>query len=266
MDTIVWLMVWCLILGSFVGFLAGLLGIGGGLIIVPALLYLLPKVGISEPHLLYVAIATSLSAIILTSASSAKAHWGRGNVDFTVLKALLPGIVIGAFLSGFIAKAFLGAYLQQVFAIFVMLMAINMWFPLKVNAAAGLPSNSVIFVIGIIIAMISGLMGIGGGVLLVPFLVWCGLAMAKAVGTSSMIGIVIACFGSLGYITTGWDVHSLPAGTLGYIYVPALLAIVSTSVLTAPLGAKAASIWPTPILKRIFALLLIVIGVKLLLS
>nr|WP_256260820.1 sulfite exporter TauE/SafE family protein [Shewanella sp. NIFS-20-20] len=250
-------------LGALVGFLAGLLGIGGGLIIVPALLYLLPSVGIDGVLLPYVAIATSLGAIILTSASSARSHWSRGNIEFAVLRPLLPGIVLGASVSGLLAEAIFGAYLQQAFAIFVMLMAINMLFPFKPKASAGLPANSMIFIFGFFIALLAGLMGIGGGVLLVPLLVWCGLAMPKAVGTSSVMGFVIASFGSLAYITSGWNETSLPSGTLGYLYLPALVAIVTTSILTAPLGASAASSWPTPVLKRIFAVLLLVIGCQL---
>lgn len=256
----------CLALGALVGFLAGLLGIGGGLVIVPALLYLLPQVGVSSSQLTHVAIATSLSTIILTSLSSAWAHHKRGNIPWALFKPILPGIVIGALGAGFISEQISSDSLQQAFAIFVVMMAIQMAFPFKPKADGEPPALWVMFVASTIIALVAGMMGIGGGVLLVPFLCYCGLQMKQAVGFSSATGFLIAIAGTSGYIMAGLNATDLPSGTIGYIYLPALFGIIISSMLVAPLGVKAASVWPTTVLRRIFAGLLVVVGVKLLLG
>ncbi|QUN04953.1 sulfite exporter TauE/SafE family protein [Shewanella yunxiaonensis] len=263
------LLVWgaCLLLGIVVGFSAGLLGIGGGLIAVPALIYMLPWVHVPANYLPHVAIATSLAAIILTSFSSARAHHARGNIDWSLFKPMLPGTIIGALCSGFIAQLISGNDLKRGFAVFVILMSANMAFPYKPSSEGKkLPPAIVLFLASAFIAVISGLMGIGGGTLTVPFLCWCGLQMRQAVGFSSANGLVIALWGSLGYVIAGWDIEGMPLGSLGYVYLPALVGIVITSMLLAPVGAKAASTWPTPVLKKIFAALLLVVGLKLMFS
>ncbi|MBW8183638.1 sulfite exporter TauE/SafE family protein [Shewanella nanhaiensis] len=267
MDSMVLVFISCLALGAFIGFMAGLLGIGGGVIAVPALLILLPSIGFSSEILPHVAIATSLAAIILTSLSSAQAHHRRGNIPWPIFKTMLPGLILGSICSGFIAKMISAEQLQLIFAFFIILMAIQMVFPFRVAAEnKPLPSTLFLFLTSVIIAIIAALMGIGGGILLIPFLSWCGLQMRNAIGFSSASGLFISLFGSLGYVVAGWQVSGLPSGTLGYVYLPALLGIVITSVLMAPLGVRAATHWPTPILKRIFALLLIVTGIKLALT
>lgn len=266
MDNILLIFSLCLVLGAFVGFMAGLLGIGGGLIIVPALIYLLPWVGVESSQLTHVAIATSLASIILTSFSSATAHHKRGNVPWELFKPMLPGVLIGALASGFISEQIASDDLQQAFAIFVVLMAIQMAFPFKPKANKQVPPFIVLFGVSTLIAVVAGLMGIGGGVLLVPFLTYCGLQMRQAVGFSSATGCIIAISGTLGYIIAGYNVTDLPEGTIGFIYLPALVGIIISSMLIAPLGVKAASNWPTPVLKRAFALLLIIVGLKMALS
>jgi len=265
-DSLLQVFLICLLLGSVVGFLAGLLGIGGGLIIVPALLYILPSVGISSVQLTHVAIATSLASIILTSMSSAAAHHKRGNIPWALFKPILPGIVIGSLASAFVSEQIASDDLQQAFAIFVVLMAVQMAFPFKVKTGSSLPNFAVLFIISILIALTAGLMGIGGGVLLVPFLSYCGLQMRQAVGFSSATGMLIAVSGTIGYIIAGFDVPNLPEGSVGYIYLHALIGIIISSMLCAPIGVKAASSWPTPVLKKIFACLLVVVGLKLLTS
>lgn len=266
MDSLLQVFVICIFLGSVVGFLAGLLGIGGGLIIVPALLYILPSVGISSAQLTQVAIATSLASIILTSMSSAAAHHKRGNVPWELFKPIFPGIVIGSLASAFVSEQISSDDLQQAFAIFVVLMAVQMAFPFKVKTGGSMPSFALLLVISTVIALIAGLMGIGGGVLLVPFLSYCGLQMRQAVGFSSVTGMLIAVSGTVGYVIAGFDVPNLPEGSFGFIYLPALLGIIISSILFAPLGVKAASNWPTPVLKKLFAGLLVIVGLKLLFS
>jgi uncharacterized protein len=166
-------------------------------------------------------------------------------------------------MAGFISEQISSADLQQVFAIFVILMAVHMAYPLKPHAGRGLPSGPVLFGLSLVIALLAGMMGIGGGVLMVPMLSYFGLAMRQAVGLSSATGFLIALSGSLGYVVAGFDATHLPYCSLGYIYLPALLGIVTTSMLAAPMGVKAASLWPTPVLKRLFALLLVLVGIKL---
>ncbi|WP_299794118.1 sulfite exporter TauE/SafE family protein [uncultured Shewanella sp.] len=264
MDNLIWFFISCLGLGAFIGFMAGLLGIGGGIIAVPVLLYLLPSAGFELGVLPHVAIATSLSAIILTSCSSALAHHRRGNIPWSLFKPMLPGLIIGASCSGFISHAISADTLQQAFAIFVILMALHMVFPLRLaNVDKPLPAAPVLFFASVAIAAFAALMGIGGGILLVPFLSWCGLQMRNAIGFSATSGVFIALFGSAGYVMAGWGVTGLPQLTLGYVYLPALIGIVLTSVATAPVGVRAATHWPTPILKKIFAVLLIFTGLKL---
>ncbi len=266
MDSLLTVFFICLALGSFVGFMAGLLGIGGGLIVVPALLYILPSVGIHSSQLPHIAIATSLAAIILTSISSARAHHQRGNVPWGLFRTMLPGIVLGALMSGFIAEQIPAATLKQGFAMFVILMAIQMAYPFKAESDRALPHPVILFVVAVIIAVIAGLMGIGGGVLLVPFLTFFGLEMRKAVGFSAATGLLISLSGSLGYIIAGFNAPDLPNGTLGYVFLPALFGLVLTSIFMAPVGVKAASTWPTPVLKKIFAVFLFCVGLKLVLS
>ncbi len=264
MDSLVLVFISCLALGAIIGFMAGLLGIGGGVIAVPALLILLPSLGFAPEVLPHVAIATSLAAIIFTSLSSAQAHHRRGNIPWPMFKPMLPGLILGSICSGFIAQKINADHLQQIFALFVILMALQMVFPFRVSADnKPLPNSVTLFVSSVVIAIIAALMGIGGGILLIPFLSWCGLQMRNAIGFSSASGLFISLFGSVGYVVAGWQVSGLPEGTLGYVYLPALIGIVITSVLMAPFGVKAASIWPTPMLKKIFALLLILTGVKL---
>ena len=264
----IWLVVFsiCLVLGAVIGFMAGLLGIGGGLIAVPALLHILPSVGIPAEHLPHVAIATSLAAIILTSLSSARAHNKRENIPWELFRSMLPGFVLGAICSGFISELIEASFLQQIFAVFVILMAIQMAFPFRPNSNRSMPSTVSLFFAAVIIAIIAGLMGIGGGVLLIPFLTWCGLQMRYAIGFSSATGLLIALFGSIGYTLAGWNVATLPEGTIGFIYLPALVGIATTSILIAPLGAKAATNWPTAKLKKIFAVFLAFVGLKLVLT
>ncbi len=263
MESWLYIMCICLGLGAAIGFMAGLLGIGGGLIAVPALLHILPQVGISAEKVPHVAIATSLAAIILTSLSSARAHHIRANIPWPLFKSMLPGFVLGALCSGFISELITAKSLQQIFALFVVLMALQMAFPFKTESNRPMPSPIALFFAATSIAIIAALMGIGGGVLLVPFLTWCGLQMRFAVGFSAATGLLIALFGSIGYTLAGWDAAGLPPWTLGYIYLPALIGIVSTSMLMAPIGAKAATGLPTAKLKKLFALFLMLVGLKL---
>lgn len=255
-----------LALGCFVGTMAGLLGIGGGLIVVPALAsWLLPQAGVGDDILMHIALGTSLATIILTSGASALNHLKLGNVDLFVVKWLLPGVVLGGAAGSFIAEAIPSQYLIKVFGGIVFLLAIQMLVSLKGSRSYPMPSQPITFCCGSLIGVTSSLAGIGGGSLTVPFLSRHGVEMRKAIGSSSVCGCVIAIAGMGGFALHGANAQGLPEYSLGYVYLPALFGIVATSMLTTRLGAKLATRLPTAVLKKIFAVFLLFIAGKMLL-
>lgn len=252
-----------LTLGAMVGVLAGLLGIGGGLQVVPALVLLLPMAGIDPASAIQFALATSLSTIILTSGSSAINHIKLGNVDLFVLKWLLPSVVAGGFLGSSIANWLPNQYLPKVFAVIVLLLALQMFFSIQTAAVRSMPNRYFTCVNGVIIGSVASLAGIGGGALTVPFLNRYGIEMRKAIGTSAVCGCIIAVSGMLGFIWHGHHVDNLPPYSIGYVYLPALFCISATSIFTTKYGARLASSLPTHTLKRIFALFLMFVSLTM---
>ncbi|WP_406732680.1 sulfite exporter TauE/SafE family protein [Vibrio scophthalmi] len=259
------LLILMLILGSFVGVMAGLLGIGGGLIVVPALLILLPQAGIDAAISMNIALATSLATIIVTSGSSALNHLKLGNVDMFVIKWLMPGVVIGGFIGANIAEWIPADYLPKVFGVIVLCLALQMLLSMKSITQRSMPASGLTAFYGSLIGLVSSLAGIGGGSLTVPFLNRHGVEMRKAVGSSSVCGCVLAISGMIGFILNGYSADNLPAFSLGYVYLPALAAIASTSMLTTRVGAKLATSLPTTVLKKIFALFLMFVAGTMLL-
>ena len=254
-----------LLLGSFVGVMAGLLGIGGGLIVVPALLILLPQAGIDASISMNMALATSLATIIATSGSSALNHLKLGNVDMFVIKWLMPGVVIGGFVGANIAEWIPTEYLPKIFGAIMLCLALQMLFSMKSSAQSTMPSSRVTMLYGSAIGLVSSLAGIGGGSLSVPFLNRHGVEMRKAVGSSSVCGCVLAISGMIGFILNGYGAADLPRHSVGYVYLPALAAIAATSMLTTRIGAKLTTSLPTPVLKKIFALFLMFVAGTMLL-
>ncbi|EJN6827600.1 hypothetical protein ATY35_04645 [Vibrio cidicii] len=254
-----------LALGAFVGVMAGLLGIGGGLIVVPALLYLLPWAGISTELSMHMALATSLASIIVTSGSSALNHLKLGNVDMFVVKWLMPGVVVGGFIGANIAEWIPTQYLPKVFGVIVLFLALQMFRSIRVTSQKTMPGSFLTMVYGSGIGVVSSLAGIGGGSLSVPFLNRHGVEMRKAVGSSSVCGCVIAIAGMSGFILHGYQAQGLPNYSIGYVYLPALAAIAGTSMLTTRFGAKWATTLPTAVLKKIFALFLMFVALTMLL-
>lgn len=253
-------------LGSVVGILAGLLGVGGGLIIVPMVVFTLTWQGVPSQHLMHLALGTSLASIIFTSVSSFWAHHQRGAVHWEVVRRIVLGILVGTFLGSCLASRLSTNLLKGVFVIFLYYMAFQMLADLKPKPTRGLPGPLGMFGVGNGIGAVSSLVGIGGGSLSVPFMVWCNLTVHDAIGTSAAIGFPIAIAGTVGYIVNGLNVSGLPAYCLGYVYLPALAGIVAASVFTAPLGVRLAHSLPVARLKRIFALLLFVMGTKMLIG
>jgi len=248
-----------LLLGAFTGFAAGLLGIGGGMLLVPFLTMLLTSQGFPLGQIVKIAIATSLTTILFTSLSSVRAHARRGAVRWDIAKTLAPGIVVGSLLGAQLASWLPGAVLAVAFGLFVGTMATQMLRRRPAAAGRTLPGSAGMLGMGATIGAMSALAGAGGGFITVPFLTRSNVRIHEAVGTSAACGFPIALAGTLGYVVAGWKLP-LPAGTFGYVYLPALAAIVATSVLTAPLGAKAAHALSVERLRRLFAVLLYVLA------
>ncbi len=251
-------------LGALAGLLAGLLGVGGGLVIVPALAWWFDHQGLGGGQLMQLALGTSLASIVFTSLSSVAAHHRRGAVRWGEVARLAPGILIGALLGAALADALPSEQLRRVFALFELMVAVQMGLSLRPRAARALPARLGMGAAGGGIGLVSSIVGIGGGTLTVPFLSWCGVVMREAVATSAACGLPIALAGALGYLLMGWGEAGLPPGTLGYIHPQALLGIAAASVLFAPLGARLAHALPGAQLKRLFALLLALIGLRML--
>jgi len=252
--------------GAIAGVLAGLLGIGGGLVIVPMLVFSFTLQHIPHELIMHLALGTSLASIIFTSVSSFRAHHKRGAVRWDVFKRITPGIIVGTFAGSCVASQLPTHILKGIFVVFLYYVATQMILGKKPPASRQIPGTAGIFGAGGIIGSFSSLVGIGGGTLSVPFLTWCNIPVHHAIGTSSAIGLPIALAGAFGYILNGLGSPNLPELSLGYVYLPALAGIICFSVFTAPLGARLAHSLPVAKLKRIFAILLYVVATRMLLS
>jgi uncharacterized membrane protein YfcA len=242
------------VLGLCTGFLAGLLGIGGGMIMVPFTTIILSNRGVAPDLAVKMAIATSMATIIFTSLSSVRAHHKRGAVRWDIVKLLAPGIVIGAAIASLGVFALLkGTWLALVFATFVAFSATQMLLNKKPEPSRTLPGTAGTLGAGTAIGFLSGLVGAGGGFVSVPFMTRCNVAIHTAVATSAALGFPIALANALGYLVAGQGVADLPPGSAGYIYLPALAVIASASVLMAPFGVRVAHALPIATLKRVFA-------------
>ncbi len=252
------------LLGAVAGILAGLLGVGGGIVIVPALYFLFHLQGFPEPLVMHLAVGSSLMTVIFTSISSTLAHHRRGAVLWPAALWLAPGIVIGALLGAGLADLLPEATLRRAFAVFEFYVALQMLLGLKPKPSRNLPGPPMLGLIGGGIGTLSSMLGIGGGTLTVPFLIWCNIHIRNAVATSAACGLPIAVAGASGFLLTGWGRPQLPAWSSGYIYWPAVLGVVSSSALFAPLGARIAHAIPVDTLKRVFAAVLMIVGGRML--
>lgn len=261
--------------GAFAGLLAGLFGIGGGMIIVSALIYIFTAQGVPEAALTHVGVGTSLATIIVTSISSLRAHNSRGAVNWSVWKRMAPGLVIGSLLGAGIASVIHGNSLQILIGIGAFLVGLKMLFmknkALEDNDFSRLPSPAGQMGLGGFIGLVSAVFGIGGGTLTVPILSNYGLKIQNAVGTSAACGLPIAFAGAVGFLFFGQFVdasvkEALPDGIVGFVHVYAFICVSSASFLTARIGAKLAHILPAATLKKAFAVLLLIVGVRLVLD
>jgi len=250
-------------LGLLVGFLAGLLGVGGGLIIVPVLIMQFHAQGLAvgmEPQL---ALGTSLATILFTSLSSVRAHHRHGAVEWPLVRRIAGGAMLGMLIGAMLAARVPATVLKVFFIVFLFYAALQMWLDFKPAPHRSLPGRAGITLAGGVIGAVSSWVGIGGGTLSVPFMLWHNVPLHRAIATSAAIGFPIAFAGAVGYVLGGWHADGLPAGSMGFVYLPALGGIVLGSVLTAPLGARTTHRLPVRPLKRIFALLLLVLALRM---
>ncbi len=252
-------------LGLGTGFLAGLLGIGGGMLMVPFITLILSARSVGADLSVKMAIATSMATIIFTSISSVRAHHKRGAVRWELVKGLAPGIVLGGALASMGVFAMLkGTSLALFFALFVGFSATQMFLDKKPAPTRQVPGTAGLMLSGGAIGFLSGLVGAGGGFISVPFMTWCNVAIHNAVATSAALGFPIALANVIGYVIAGQSVQNLPPYSFGYIWLPALVVIASCSVITAPLGARAAHKLPVKQLKRVFASILYLLAAYML--
>jgi uncharacterized membrane protein YfcA len=254
-----------LVLGGLVGVVAGLFGVGGGLIIVPALIWGLPWIGVDPRHATHLAVGSSLATIVVTSLAAVRAHQRRGAVLWPQVGLLTPGILAGAWLGGVVAGLLQGQWLQRIYAGFAILVGLHLLLQGRAPRAHVL-RPWLLGLAGAGIGLVSALVGIGGGTMTVPLLNAAGVEMRKAVATSSACGLPIALAGALSFMVAGWGLAGLPAGSSGYVYWPVVLIIVLTSSLFAPLGAALAHRLPGARLRQVFALFLLLVGGRLLLG
>ena len=249
-----------LLLGSVAGFLAGLLGIGGGALLVPFMTLVLSFKEMPAQHIVKMAVATSLATICFTSMASLRAHHQRGAVRWDVVKLLAPGIVLGGLLGAQLAKALPSAVLACVFAVFLTFSATQIYFDRKPKPGRLMPQGSALFGVGSAIGVISTLLGAGGAFLTVPLMIACNVPVINAVATSAALGFPIAVAGTLGYIVAGWSLPDMPSSAVGYLYLPALFTVAAASMVAAPWGARAAHRMNVRQLKRAFAGLLVALA------
>lgn len=255
-----------LLIGCFVGFMAGLLGVGGGGMLVPILTSIFLSRGVSVDNVVHLALGTSMATMIVTTFSSFRAHASRRSVIWKVVRGMTIGIIVGSFLATFIASYLSSFYLAIFFSLFMAYVSSQMYLNKKPKPSRELAGNTGLFLAGSTIGAISALVSIGGGALTVPYLTWQNVEIKKAIGTSAAIGFPISIAGTAGYLINGWANNLAGEYTFGFVYLPAALLISATSFFAAPYGAKLSHKLPVSILKKVFAVLLISLSIRMLLS
>jgi uncharacterized membrane protein YfcA len=253
-----------LLMGLFVGWFAGLLGIGGGLILVTLMVYLFTLQGFPADRIVHMALGTSITSIIFTSISSLRAHHKHGAVRWDIVRASAAGLIVGTLLGTLVADQLKSKYLAIFFVVFVYYSAVQMFVNAKPKPSRQLPGPLGLNVAAVGIGVVSALVGVGGGVMTIPLMSLCNVPMRNAIGTSAALGLPIAIAGAIGFIATGIGKDHLPPYSVGYVYVPALIGIVLGTLVTVPWGAKMAHTMPVPRLKKIFAVILFILATKML--
>lgn len=255
-----------LAIGTIVGFLSGLLGIGGGVIIVSSLALMFSAHGFPANYVMHMAIATSLGAMLAGSFASLRTHDRHDAVDWSVVKLMTPGLVAGSAGGAALARLMPTAFLKFVFLGITIFLALQMVLGLKAKASRALPGRPGLAAAGFFIGIVSGLFGGGAAAIGVPFLTWCNVGTHRAIGTVAALAFPLAVAGSIGYAVAGWSIAGLPRWSVGFVYLPALVGISAASMLLAPLGARLAHRLPAARLRRIFALVLVGMAMKVAVS
>ncbi len=252
-----------LVFGAVVGIFAGLLGVGGGTILVPILDFTLAmeKVDYSIAH--HMALATSMASIIFTSLSSARSHNKRGTILWDIVKVMTPGIIAGTFLGSLVVAEIPTRPLKIIFALFLLYVSVQMIMDFKPKASRHLPGKAGLLLAAFVIGVVSSFIGIGGGSLIIPFLVMCNVNMINVIGVSAALGFPIALAGTVGFVFSGLTAPNLPPYSLGFVYLPALAGLVVASMLTAPLGVRLSHSLPVRTLKRVFGCVLAAIALRM---
>jgi uncharacterized membrane protein YfcA len=252
--------------GLVVGFFAGLLGIGGGAVMVPILVLVFTAQALAPDHVMHMALGTAMAAMMFTSVASMRAHHAHGAVDWSITRAIAPGILAGSFCAALVAGLISKRPLALMFTGLVFYAATQILFDLRPKQSRELPGAGGLFAAGAGIGAVSSLLAAGGAFLCIPFLAWCSVPLRRAIGTAAAVGLPIAFAGTLGYVLQGLRAEGLPSPSLGYVYLPALVLVAATSVLAAPVGARVAHRLPVKRLRIIFALLLYAMAVRMLIS
>ncbi len=254
-------------IGSLAGILAGLMGIGGGIVLVPALYYSMSALGHDPEHLMHMAVGTSLAIMAPTGLSSTRAHWKKGSVDLTLIKKIGSGMLLGVLIGTILANYFSSDSLRSFFAVALMVLAIIMVSnPARFALCDEVPHQPWSGMMGMIFGIIATLMGIGGAVMNVPYMSLCKVPMHKAVGTAAALGLAVSVPGLIGFMIIGWNAENLPPFSLGYINLVVWAIIIPFSVLMAPVGVKLAHSMPVDRLRKVFAVLLVIIAFRMLIE
>ncbi|MEO1889842.1 MAG: sulfite exporter TauE/SafE family protein [Cycloclasticus sp.] len=266
LSSLLEIFLYCAAFGVISGIISGLLGIGGGIIIVPFIAWLLTNHGMPAETIMQTAIATSLATIIITSISAVLAQHRRGAVKWPIVKTLTPGIAIGAWFGADLAHFLSSDLLALIFGSFLLLNGLRMAINLKAAPHRQLPGNTSLGIAGAVMGALSTLIGIGGGTLTVPYMTWHNVPIKNAIALGSACGLPIALFGALSFMVIGAQATNLPAYNIGYINIPAFLGISCTSLFAAALGVHLAHKMPTATLKKVFSVILIVVGINMLVN
>lgn len=250
-------------LGVFAGFTAGLFGVGGGAVVMPVLASIFVAQGIAADKVVHLALGTSMATIVVTSLSSARAHHARGAVRWRLVAWMAPAVALGSFAATFVAGALSSVVLAVFFSGFMALVALQMWRGGLTVTGSRQPPRAELMGVGAGIGAVSAMVSIGGGTMTVPYLTWRNVDVKHAIGTSAAVGIPISVAGAIGYLAQS---SIGVAHTTGFVYWPAMICVASASFLLAPLGARVAHALPVPKLKKLFAVLLIALSLKMLLS
>ncbi|GAB3004867.1 sulfite exporter TauE/SafE family protein [Psychrosphaera aestuarii] len=261
------LLIFTPLLGIVAGFLSGLLGIGGGIVIIPVLLYLLPQLPqVNDSNVAIISIATSLFTICITAFSSGRSHYKNGNVNWAITKPVVLTVGISAIVASQIAVQLSSAWLTKIFAVLLMVLALLMWRGKHDIADDKYNVSRVKLGFGgILTGTLASMAGLGGGAILVPYMTFIGVHVRQAIATAAIAGVVVAVFGTLGYLWAGWKWTS-SADFLGYVHWPTALMIMAFSYFSAPWGVKAGQKLQQAQLKKVFAVFMMLVSIKLLLE